>query len=320
MSKVMVTSAKELIASGMNVNSLRTNALLRKDEWLQLDEVVVDIAKKRLNGIADLQARGLTLNLGGLGTMVSQYEAQSDMTDANVDMAGVTPGEEDDVTFDLRSVPVPITHKDFRINIRRLEASRKLGDSIDVTQAEVASRKVAEKLESMLFNGVGVTVEGSTIYGYTNHPRRNTGVASGPFSTIGNIYATILNMIRDLNAVRMYGPFMLYVAKDVWPDFLNVYTDGSGETARDRVLRIPELMDVKPADVLTNGHIVMVQMTRDVVDLAVGQDIVTVQWNALGGMIEYFKVMAAMAPRIKYDSSNRMGIAHYTGASTPSGS
>ncbi|TMV49369.1 hypothetical protein FE783_12700 [Paenibacillus mesophilus] len=307
-------AAQKLLKAGMNVNALRTNGLLRKEEWVELDREVVSIARARLIGIADLQALGLTQPLGGLGTLISQYEAESDMTPANIDMSGVARGEEDDQEFDLRSVPIPIVHKDFRINIRRLEASRRLGDSIDTTQAGTASRRVSDGLEGMLFRGAGVTVQGNTIYGYTSHPDRNTGTAVGVWSTIANIYPTVLDMVKKAHADHMYGPYMLYVAGDVWPDLLAVHDDGSGQTALDRVKRIPNLRDVKAADELPDGNLVLVQMTKSVVDLAIAQDIATVEWQTEGGMVTNFKVMAAMAPRLKSDYDGRCGIVHYTGA------
>lgn len=309
--------SQALLSSGLSTNALRTNALLRKEEWVEFDTVVVDIARQRLTAAADLQSRGLVHPLGGLGTLVSQYEAQSDMTPANIDMAGVTPGEEDDVEFDLRSVPIPIIHKDFRINIRRLLASRKLGDSVDTTQAAVSSRRVADGIENMIFYGAGITVDGNAIFGYTNHPNTNLGAAvnaPAAFVAIANIYPTILNMIADAQADNYYGPYVLYVAADAYMNMLQVYNDGSGQTALERALKIPNLQDIKPADELANGELVLVTMVRDVVDLAVAQDVTTVQWDSLGGMMVHFKVLSALAPRVKSDHSGRSGIVYYTGA------
>lgn len=306
----------QMLGNGMNVNALRTNALLRKDEWIAYDTTVIDVARGRLNGVADLQAKGLILELGGLGTLVSQYEAQSDMTEADINMAGVTPGEEDSVEFDLRSVPIPIIHKDFRVNIRRLEASRKMGDAIDTTQAAVAARKVADMNENMLFNGAGITVDGNSIYGYTNHPKRNTGTLKTWDATTnqGNIYNDVLDMIEDAQDVHYYGPYTLYVASDRWAPMLSIYGDGSGQKPLDRILGIPQIEAVKVSDALAEGSAVLVQLTADVVDLAVGQDITTVQWDSLGGMQVHFKVMNAMAPRIKYDYNDACGIVHYVKA------
>lgn len=309
------SNAARLLAGDLNINSLRTNRLLRKDEWVQLDTRIVNVARERLIGIQDLRSRGLTHQLGGLGTLYSQYEQQGDMSDANVDMGGVTQGEEDDIGFNPVTVPVPIVHKDFSINLRRLQASRKLGDGLDTTTGEVASRKVSEGIENMLFKGANLTVDGNKIYGYTSHPNRVTGTTSGSWSTIGNVYNDVLDMIKEAHGKNKFGPFILYVAGDVWPSLLDVYTDGSGQTARDRIINgIPELQDIKPADKLDSGNVVLVQMTSDNVDLAVAQDINTVEWNEQGGMVTNFKVMAAMVPRIKADSEGRLGVVHITGA------
>lgn len=307
------SAPSRFLHGGLKVNVLRTNALLRHEEWLELDKAVVDTAKMRLNGIADLRAFGLVHPLGGLGSILSGYELLSDMTDANVDMSGVTPGEEDAPEFSEVSVPVPITHKDFRVNIRKLEASRRLGDAIDVTAAQVATRKVVEKLEYMLFRGSTLKVNANPIYGFTTHPSRNT-YSGADFGTISNIYLTINGMVQAAEADRFYGPYGLYVAGTQYAEMRAVYSDGSGQTAMDRCLKsIPSLRYIKPADQLADGSLVLTQLTSDVVDLAIAQDIVAVQWDAEGGMIEKFKIFSAMVPRIKADAEGRCGVVHATG-------
>lgn len=304
-----------LLNAGFNINALRTNALLRHEEWLEIDRTVVDVARQRLNGIADLRQFGLVQQLGGLGTILSGYTQMGDMSSANVDMSGVTPGEEDRVDLDEVSVPVPIIHKDFRLNIRHLEASRRLGDALDTTQSQVATRKVVEMLESLLFNGSSLKVNANAIYGYTTHPSRNTGSAAGDFGTISNIWTTVNTMVQALEGDYYFGPYGLYVAGTQYGEMRAVYTDGSGQSAMQRVLdTIPQIQFVKPSDTLTAGSLVLVQLTRDVVDLAVAQDIVPVEWDSLGGMLMHFKVMGAMVPRVKADADGKCGVAHYTGA------
>lgn len=313
----MATQQARLLASGLSVNALRTNALLREDEWKEIDQAVVDTARENLVGIADLRDFNLVRPLGGLGVLISQYERQGDMSAANVDMGGDTPGEEDLPDFDSVGVPIPIVHKDFRLNIRHLEASRRTGEGLDTTTTVVATRKVTEKLEEILFKGAGITVDGKALYGYTNHPDRNTGNAAGDFGTISNIYTTVLNMVQAAQNDNYFGPYVLYVSLTQYQEGLAVYTDGTGETAWARVLKnIPNLRAVRPvhSNYLAAGNLVLVTMQRDVVDLAVGQDIVPVEWSTMGGMVAHFKVFAAMAPRIKSDKASKSGIVHYTGA------
>jgi hypothetical protein len=63
---------------------------------------------------------------------------------------------------------------------------------------------------------------------------------------------------------------------------------------------------------MTAPEVLLVQLTSDVVDLPVGQDITTVEWDTKGGLQMHFKVMAAMAPRMKSDANGNTGIVHYT--------
>ncbi len=63
---------------------------------------------------------------------------------------------------------------------------------------------------------------------------------------------------------------------------------------------------------LAVGQVVMVQLESGVIDLAVAQDVVNVQWDSGDGMMANFATMAAWAPRIKTDFDNRLGIAHFS--------
>jgi len=309
-----MSGAAVLLNNGLDVNALRTNALLRKDEWVELDRQVVDVARERLVAVEDLRSRNLVHLLGGLGTLFSEYEALSDMTDAEIDMSGVAQGKDDAAAWDLRAVPIPVIHKDFRIDIRRLEASRRLGDGVDFTQARIATRKVVEAAEKLVINGSSFKLDGKQIYGYRNHPNlisRATD-SSKCWDKIANIYTGVLGMVSDAHGVNAYGPYILYVAKDVWPYMLEVYSDGSGQTVRERLLKIPQLQEVKPLDLLPNGEAVLVQMSRETVDLAIAQDLVVVEWTTMGGFVSWFKVFMVMAPRIKADYNGRLGVVRRT--------
>ena len=55
--------ANRLLQAGMNVNTLRTNTTLRKDEWKEIDDTVVQISRQRLVGVGDLISRGLNYPL-----------------------------------------------------------------------------------------------------------------------------------------------------------------------------------------------------------------------------------------------------------------
>lgn len=319
--------ARLLATNGLDVGALRTNDVLRKEEWQQLDETLVGVARQRLIGINDLISRGLSFNLGGLGVLLSQYEQLGDMSAAQVDYAGVTDAEKDSVTFTLVSVPIPIFHKDFSINIRRLEASRgpnSIGAPIDRTQVETATQKVVEQMEEVLFNGMGSGANGGSIQsgagvttqnsllGYTDAPDLNTQ-AGGDWGTVTNPQTDIINTIGVLEGDRFFGPYVVYVPTTQYNELRNFFTDGSGDQVFDRIKRIQGVEDIRPGDRLTAGTAVMVTMRRDVVDLAIGQDLTVIEWESKGGLMVHFKVLTALAPRIKSTAADQSGICTITG-------
>jgi len=308
------SNASRLLSNGFNVNELRTNNLLRKDEWESIDDTVLQVARQRLNAFADVRDAGLTRSLGGLGTIIDIQEKISEMSDAEIDMSGETEAEGDRQQFTPVSTPIPIIHKDFSFNIRMLEASRNRGDSLDVTGVESATRKVTEAIEDMMFSGASITVSGNTVYGFKTHPDVNTSTAVGGWGTISNIYDTVINMIADAEAASYYGPYVLYCNTNQYAETRAIYGDGSGQTARERVEGISEIQAMKPTMALDDGELVLVQLTRDVIEASVAQDIIPIEWESGDGMTLYFKVMAALAPKPKSDYNGNSGIVYYTGA------
>ncbi len=306
--------ASRLLANGMNVSALRTNDTLRKDEWIQFDTKLIEIAQQRLNGVGDLLNRGLRHDVkNGMGTTVVQWETVDETRDAEISMDGLTRAQSDAVNYVLQSVPLPITHRDFYINLRALEASRQLGQSLDTTNAELAARKVSESLENTLFNGASAyTFGGGTIRGYTDFPSTNSVSLTAPWTNSGvtgtNILNDVLAMIEALHTDRMFGPYVMYVPTLYWIKLLEDFKTNSDKSIIIRLREIPFLEEIKVADFLTTDNVLLVQMTSDVVDMVVGQQPTTVQWETQGGMLVNFKVMAIMVPRLKADQDGRCGI------------
>ena len=154
------------------INSLVTNApaTLRKDDWIHLDTAVIKAAKPRLNAVADLRGAGLEFTVpGGMGKTALEHEAQSDISPATISMDGIREGDSDRPLFDLRTLPLPIIHKDFQFSARQVMASRQGGSPLDVTSAELAGRRVAEEVEKLtLGESDSYTFGGGSVYGYKN--------------------------------------------------------------------------------------------------------------------------------------------------------
>jgi len=297
---------------------LHQNALLQKDEWLELDDVVMQTAKVELNGVADLMSRGLTKKLGGLGSKVSAYEQVGEMTAANVTMSVDVQGERDRLEYTQVNIPVPVIYKEFSFDLRDLEAARQSGDPLETDHIAAATRVVTESMESMLFSGHAKQLAGYTIQGYTTATNRIQTTAAalggGDFGTAGNFYKSVTGALTALRAIGFKGPFMIYLASTQYGETLNLIDPTNARSELSVVKdNIPEVIDVKPSYELTAGHMVMVQMTSNVVDLAVGMPLAPIQWTEMGGMISDFRIMGAQVPRIKYDANSNCGVLHATG-------
>lgn len=314
--KVYANVSQALIANEMNPGALRTNDTLRKDEWKQFDQAVIKVAQDRLVGVADLMSRGLVFNISnGLGTTVLEYEDVSDIEDAQVSMDAVTRGDNDRVEFDINYLPLPITHKDFQINIRVLEASRRLGNPLDTTMAELSARKVAEKNEEYLFQGASsFAFGGGIIRGYVDALNRNTLTLSTAWDDSAADGEMILDDVRAMKQASIdalhYGPWILYIPTAYETVLDDDFKAASDKTIRQRILEISGIQDVKVADKLAADNVLLVQMTSDVVRMVQGLPLTTVEWQTQGNMVFHFKVMNILVPQVRFDQEEHSGIVH----------
>lgn len=323
---------------------------LRKEEWLQLDSVILRAARQRLRAWADLAA---TNSFGGFNAMAKEtleHETMSDPGEAIVDMDGLTEGRRDTPLFRLQGTPLPITHSDFHFSSRKLAQSRNTGTPLDTVMGEAAGRRVAETIEKTLIgtttgfrgdegpyaSGYGYGTGGSTgaegtrynqVYGYTNYPDRLTKTDLTAPTTDGWTPETLVNevlaMRQQLVDGYFYGPFMMYNSTD-WDKYLDgdyyvAKTTGAvapTQTLRDRLKKITGIQDVRRLDFLpstTNPWtLILVQMTPDVCQAINGMDITTMQWESVGGMRLNFKVMCIQVPRLRSDYYGRCGILQAT--------
>lgn len=288
---------------------------LRRDEWKQLDEAVLAISRQRLGGVQDLIDKGLTFNVGNaMGTTVLEYHDVSDAMEADLTMDGVTRSMGDRPVYGTNYLPLPIIHVDFEINARVLEASRRMGNPLDTTGVELATRKVQEKLESLLFTATTYTFGGGTIYSYLNQSNRNLVTLDKNWDASGKTGAEILaDVIACKQASindRHYGPWMLYIPTAYETVLEEDYKDDYPKSIRQRLLEVDGILGIKIVDTLTANNVLLVQMTSDVVRLVRGMGIQVVQWDTEGKMVTKYKVMTIQVPQIRNDQAGRSGIIH----------
>lgn len=298
-------------------SQLRTNAILRNEEWIALDTDIVNGAQERLRGVADLISAGLVTNIpNGLGKTVLQYDKAGDMDPAIVSLDGITRSENDRLEYERAGLPLPIAHKDFYLNLRALEASRNGSDPLDTTYSRVAGRKVGEAVEDMLFNG-GKTFGGLTVYGYTTHPSRNVdtfgtgGNWSQAAKTGAQILTDLFTMITGLEADGHYGPYWLYYGGTApGLKLAEDYKAATDSTILERLQATGRLSLVGTSSLLAADTVLLIQPSSDVVKMIQGEPLQTVQWDVHGGFQINFKAFTIQVPLIRSDIDGNSGIFH----------
>lgn len=306
--------AQRLMANNFNINALRTQSVLNRDEWKLFDNQVVQVARERLIIVQDLVSRGLVYNLrNALGVMQLEWATDGDIEPAEITMSGLPQASKDTWEHGYVSMPIPIIHKEFQYNLRQLMAARNNGRDLDATHGDLAARKVAEKIEEMVFVGANVSMNNGRIWGLTTHPNRNTGsmtaawaVATGE-QIVGDVLAAVQKEIDDFQQ----GPWIMYVPLTATARLANDYKANSDRTIRERIMEIEGIAAIRPTTKISAGFL-LVQLSSDTVQMINGFGPTMVEWETKGGFELNFKIMAIMVPRIRADRLGNSGIAHYS--------
>lgn len=308
--------AMRLLASGGDFGALRTNAVLMRDEWKAFDNVVVDITRENLVAVAEFMNRGLTYNLpNALGVMTLEWqELIDDLADAEISMSGLNEATKDRLAWGTRTMPIPLIHKEFFYNLRHLEAARRNGRSVETDHAAIATRKVAEKVEAILFTGLTTASSSGVIYGLTNHPDRNTGGAALNWGTATGeqIVTEVIAMLGVMATKYMNGPFVLFIPLAYAARLGDDYKAASDRTIFERLMAIPQIQKIVATPKLASPNKLLIQMTSDVAQIVDGMQPTMVEWETRGGFEFTFKVVAIMLPRVRSSGNKVSGIVHYS--------
>jgi hypothetical protein len=304
--------------------SVHNATSLTKDEWIMLESRVIAAARPRLKAWADLAAAS-PYNFDGFGTLLLEHQTASDEGEAVVDMDMLAEEKNFDPKFNLEAVPLPITHAGWWLSKRRLEVSRRMGAPLDTMMAEMAGRRIAEKVEKTTIGVItGITYgrtadygRAPTVYGFTNFPSRITKTnMTAPTGSNGTAVLSSWLALRDLlYAANHYGPFMVYVSND-WDQYLdNLFstTEPSAGTLRSRLMEVVGITDIRRLDYLTNAFtVLMVEMDPMTARAITGMPLTTVQWEEQGGFLLKFRTLAIMVAQLFADFAGNCGLAHGT--------
>jgi hypothetical protein len=304
---------------GLPTPTINAGNLLTKEAWVMLDNVVLEAARYRLRAWADLRAANTYGGFDGMANPILEFERVTDVGEAVEDMDGMTEARSFTPKFDLQGMPLPITHSDFFLSSRFLAVSKNKGTPMDTTRAEMAGRRIGERIENVTIGLEASTTYGeaagekytyanpSTVYGYMTHPDRITVTGrTKPTGANGEAILTDFLYVREqLYLNKFFGPYIVYTSTD-WDQHLdNLFstTEPSAGTLRKRLLDVEDIQDIRRLDFLLGSEhpftSIWVQMTPETARAVNGMEITTVQWPSMGGMRLNFKVMCIQVPQIR---------------------
>lgn len=312
----------EFSVRAMRAAGFRAAAPLMDKAQVVLDAIPVKVGLARLQFVADLLAEGLVYNLPNAMSMTQlEFNKINQVGAAQRTMVPTSRGENKQVVTLPGRLPIYLTTDEFKLDIRTLDMSKRIGTPLDLTLGEMCVRSVNEAIEDSGINGA-TTVDGQDLYdagynapGLLNAPNANTAsltAAAWDATPVGDtIIAEVIGMIQTLNNDKKYGPFNLYLPTAVSNYLQNDLKANSDKSIWARLEELnggPRKLRVRVADMLPATKVALVQMTSDVVDVVVGQKPTIIPWSSLNGMEVYNLVMAIMVPRFRSDYDGQSGV------------
>lgn len=281
-------------AAGLTANaaSLEGNALsIPLDAWRRIDQRAQMLARSRLAVFSRLaQASTIPVSIADL---VSYYPQVSDSNEVHISMDGRNQAKADAAEVKFVGTPVPVMTTTVRMGWRQMEVLRKGGGMLDTASIGNGQRKMAEKLEDIVLNGLpSVNVGGDTVYGLRTLPQRNTGNHGFTLATTAtganwlSAFTQAINLAlgdNQFGQITFFINYADYVAADT-KDFSTTVAQG---TILQRLRTISSVKDIIPASSVPANEII------GVVDLELGE------W---GGILSAMPLATRAKPREEPES------------------
>jgi uncharacterized linocin/CFP29 family protein len=262
---------------------------LTHEEWNQMDETIVDMARRQLVGRRFIDIYG---PLGeGIQTITNDVYDESRFGGLSL------RGESLEMTQPSRrvSMTIPILYKDFMLYWRDVAQARTLGMPLDMSAAANAAAGCALMEDDLIFNGA----EEFDLPGLMNVKGRLTHLKSDWMES-GNAFADIVEARNKLLKMGHSGPYALVVSPELYSLLHRVHKGTN-------VLEIEHVRNLVTDGVYQSPTIkgrsgVLVATGRHNMDLAIAEDFDSAflgdeQMNSL------FRVYECVVLRIKRPSA-----------------
>ena len=247
--------------------------------WNQIDEAVVNAAKKTLVGRRFLPIFG-PLGIGAESINIDEVDGVEENYD---DGLMVTKGR--------KFVEIPTLYDDFTLLAKDLEYSAKYGYPIDLAKAMASAEAIAQKEDKLIFFGSKENgYEGLLTASGVNK------IKKGDWKEGETAFANVASAIELLAEKGIFGTYSLIVSPDLYMQMQRIQP-GTGLLEIDRVGKLVK-NHIYRAPVLGSGKAVLVCGESRNMDLVIGQDMAAAYLEQVD-LNHTFRLVETVLPRIK---------------------
>ncbi len=270
----------------------REDSPLTEEEWKQIDEAVVEVAKNTLVCRRFIPVVGPI----GPGHQMVSYDVIYGMEPG---VCEIKPGQEYETCEPIRAgvrkhVPIPTIYKDFVISWRDLEHFRQFNMPIDTSNAVAASVATAVAEDTLILLGN----KNLGLEGLMNAEGINR-ISMSDWSVVGNAFNDVMAGISKLVEQGFYGDYYLLVNPRQYFQ-LNRMHDNTGLLEIEQIKKI--VSEVFQSPIVPENKALLVSAGPQNFDLVIAQD-VSVAYVESTNMNHLFRVLEMVALRIKRPGS-----------------
>jgi uncharacterized linocin/CFP29 family protein len=260
----------------MNEYLLREDAPLSKEDWVRIDNTVVEVASRLLTGRRFIRLFGPL----GHGTQFVTVD-RLDATGSDV------------VSIDLSKrqvVPLVTLQQDFKLLWQDLASGEQTGLKFEPGPAAVASVITAQAEDELIFRGKGGLDGLLTVRGHTTSPLGNWAELNAGITAVAGA-------VGKLMAAGYLAPFSLVTNPVTYAKLLRP-VQGQGAQLEVKLVEQIATGGIFQTPALKENEAVVIASGQENLDLAVGQDLVTAYLGP-DGLDHVFRLIETVALRIK---------------------
>ncbi|MEB3206041.1 MAG: family 1 encapsulin nanocompartment shell protein [Vampirovibrionales bacterium] len=271
-----------------------SEAPIALEQWQEIDNMVIDVVRRQLVGRRLLHLFG-PLGAGVQSITLDHFESAGPGT---LDLLGEADGQPIQ-SVSRQVLQLPLIYRDFVLNWRDLEASRKLDMPLDLSAAAAAASSCARAEDELIFLGYRnkaqyisypglLTVEGRLRLQHTD------------WESPGGVFNDVIRATENLASGGFYAPYAMVASPKLYAK-IHRYVGGSGVMEIDNIRQIVT-QGVYFSSVIPENQILIASTGVQNADLAIGQDFKTAYLGAQN-MNHPFRVFESVVLRIKRPGS-----------------